>query len=205
MNVCDRQARNQRRKQVPTFTITDDNNITAYAAADQAARSEGSTATRFDSEEALAKAGAEWPLGRFVEIWNSIAGNAPVKKFQDRSKAVARIWKAIQSLAIEGVAARTEPAKPVKADKGTTLTKKDPIRASAGKQDGAKVERHHKKAEVLAMMKRAKGVTLTEIMAVTGWKAHTVRGFVSILGSKGDETIDSTKNARGERVYLVAK
>jgi hypothetical protein len=34
------------------------------------------------------------------------------------------------------------------------------------------------------MMKRTKGVTLDEIMEATGWQKHTVRGFVSILGSK---------------------
>jgi hypothetical protein len=37
------------------------------------------------------------------------------------------------------------------------------------------------------MMKRAKGTTLGEIMKTTGWQAHTVLGFVSILGSKGGE------------------
>jgi hypothetical protein len=37
------------------------------------------------------------------------------------------------------------------------------------------------------MMKRAKGVTLAEILEATGWLAHTVRGFVSILGSKGGQ------------------
>ena len=61
-------------------------------------------------------------------------------------------------------------------------------------------ERNHKKAEVIAMMKRAKGVTLAEIMEATGWQKHTVRGFVSILGSKGGETIESSKRSRGEDV-----
>ena len=55
------------------------------------------------------------------------------------------------------------------------------------------------------MMKRAKGATLAEIMAATGWQAHTVRGFVSILGSKGGEKIESAKNAAGERTYHIAK
>jgi hypothetical protein len=55
------------------------------------------------------------------------------------------------------------------------------------------------------MMKRAKGVALGEIMEATGWQKHTVRGFVSILGSKGDETIESSKNAAGERTYRIAK
>jgi hypothetical protein len=32
-----------------------------------------------------------------------------------------------------------------------------------------------------------------------------VRGFVSILGSKGGQTIESTKNATEERSYRIAK
>jgi hypothetical protein len=40
-----------------------------------------------------------------------------------------------------------------------------------------KADRTNKKAEVIAMMKRAKGATLPEIMKSTGWQPHTVRGF----------------------------
>jgi uncharacterized protein DUF3489 len=63
----------------------------------------------------------------------------------------------------------------------------------------------NKKAEVIAMMKRAKGATLPEIMKATDWQPHTVRGFVSILGSKEGEKIESSKNAAGERTYKIAK
>ena len=38
-------------------------------------------------------------------------------------------------------------------------------------------------------------------MTRTGWQAHTVRGFISILGSKGGHKIESSKNAAGERCY----
>ena len=38
---------------------------------------------------------------------------------------------------------------------------------------------------------------------VQAWK--TVRGFVSILGSKGGERIESAKNDTGERTYRIAK
>jgi len=65
--------------------------------------------------------------------------------------------------------------------------------------------RGNKKAEVIAMMKRAKGATLSEIMAATGWQKHTVRGFVSILGSKGGEKIESSKNASGDRSYRITR
>ena len=55
------------------------------------------------------------------------------------------------------------------------------------------------------MMKRAKGATLAEIVETTGWQKHTVRGFVSLLGSKGGLKIESAKNSAGERMYRVAK
>jgi hypothetical protein len=42
-------------------------------------------------------------------------------------------------------------------------------------------------------------------MDATGWQKHTVRGFVSILGSKGGETIETSKNADGERTYSIAR
>ncbi len=54
-------------------------------------------------------------------------------------------------------------------------------------------------------MKRVKGTTLAEIMTATGWQAHTVRGFVSILGSKGGGKVESSKSATGERTYKIAK
>ena len=56
------------------------------------------------SEKELAKAAGEWPASRLVELWNSFAGVAPftdckpVKKFENRDKAVARIWTTIQRL-----------------------------------------------------------------------------------------------------------
>jgi hypothetical protein len=77
-------------------------------------------------------------------------------------------------------------------------------KAAAAKK-GAKEERANKKAEVIALMKRAKGATLAEIVESTGWQKYTVRGFVSILGSKGGEKIESSKNAAGERCYRIAK
>ncbi|HUA84818.1 MAG TPA: DUF3489 domain-containing protein [Bryobacteraceae bacterium] len=55
------------------------------------------------------------------------------------------------------------------------------------------------------MMKRAKGMTLAEIVEAAGWQKHTVRSFVSILGSKGGPKIESSKNAAGERTYRIAK
>jgi Protein of unknown function (DUF3489) len=92
---------------------------------------------------------------------------------------------------------RRRPAKKARAPKKAPQVKK-----AAGKP---KSDSSNKKAEVIAMMKRAKGATLAEIIAATSWQAHTVRGFASILGSKGGEKIESSKNAAGERAYKIVK
>jgi hypothetical protein len=89
------------------------------------------------------------------------------------------------------------------ATKGPRKAKKaKPAKKAAAKP---KTDRTNKKADVIAMMKRAKGATLAEIMKLTEWQAHTVRGFVSILASKGGEKIESSKNAAGERTYKIGK
>jgi hypothetical protein len=193
-----------------TFTIDNDNNITVFATAAEAAQAGGSTAIQFDSKAALAKVSADWPLSRFVDIWNSIAGNKEVTKFAGRNKAVARIWAAIQPIAERAVESTPKPKKPAKgakpAKKAKATKKAKPAKKAApARKGGDKGERTNKKADVIAMMRRAKGVTLAEIMEATGWQKHTVRGFVSILGSKGGEAIESTKSASGDRTYRIAK
>ena len=83
-------------------------------------------------------------------------------------------------------------------------TKKSAAKAAKESGDTPVAGRSNKKAEVIAMMKRAKGATLAEIVSATGWQKHTVRGFVSLLG-KGGEKIESSKNTAGERTYKAVK
>ena len=102
----------------------------------------------------------------------------------------------------------SKPAPDTAKPKGPRKAKKAKPAKKAGRAKKAakpKADRTNKKAEVIAMMKRAKGATLPEIMKATGWQAHTVRGFVSILGSKGEEKIESSENAAGERTYKIGK
>src|ERR1700730_13396628 len=97
-------------KTMATFTIDSENNITGYAPGE--AVPDGNT-ERFTTEGELATLAAQWPAARLVEVWNSIPGLAPVRKFTSRKTAVARIWKAAQSL-VSGQNApdvRTRPAK----------------------------------------------------------------------------------------------
>jgi hypothetical protein len=186
-----------------TFTIDSENNIVAHAGTPASADNQQA----FASGKELAKVTAEWPASRLNEVWNSFAGVAPfddlkpVKKFTSRKIAAARIWEAVQRLS-PFVAPQPEPVAPT-ATEAKKVPAKSKKRAPARK--GAEEARSNKKAEVIALMRRPKGVTLAEIMETTGWQKHTVRGFISILGSKGGETIESAKNDSGERTYRIAK
>lgn len=104
------------------------------------------------------------------------------------------------------------PSKPKKSTKVVKPRKKAKVSkkiatksAAAKKTSKPAAERMNKKAEVIAMMRRPKGATLAEIMSATGWQKHTVRGFVSLLGKKGEAKIDSSKSAGGERTYKIEK
>ena len=80
-----------------TFTIeSDTNNVTLHASGKEADAVPNSE--RFGTEAALGKLAADWPAARLVEIWNSLPGETPVRKFKDRATAVSRIWKALQGL-----------------------------------------------------------------------------------------------------------
>lgn len=134
----------------------------------------------------------------------------------ERSRRTA--WRTQQSRQARSRPADAQPATKTKSKKAAAKGGKPAKRANAvkklakvvkpaAKKAAAKsaTERTNKKAEVIALMSRAKGATLDEIVTATGWQKHTVRGFVSILGKKGGETIESAKNAAGERTYKITK
>jgi hypothetical protein len=183
-----------------TFTIdTDtDNNITAHDATPAAL----DNVVAFATEKELTKLSADWPITRFVEVWNAFAGAPPfgelkpVKKFTDRKTAVSRIWKAIQALT-PTPAPQAAPVAPKKAKAAKAATAKD---ATPTARDGSK------KAIVLDMLKRPDGATLADIMSATDWQSHSVRGFISgSLGKKMGLTVESFKRSDGVRAYKVAQ
>jgi hypothetical protein len=59
---------------------------------------------------------------------------------------------------------------------------------------------------VIALLDRAGGATLEEIMSATSWQKHSVRGFISTLGSKHGYTVVSTRRESDKaRMYSMAK
>ena len=190
-----------------TFTIDSENNITVFASYKEAKVSDATGAVIFTTEDELAKLATDWPIARLVEIWNSLTGVTPVKKFTDRKTAIARIWKAIQSL--QPAPAAQEKAAPAR-DVGTGRTAKSKATskakgskkaapASQGAREGSK------KARILELLRQPDGATLKDLMAVTGWQAHSVRGFISgAIVKKMGLKVESQKRADGERAYSIA-
>jgi hypothetical protein len=190
------------------FSIDRENNITVFGKRKDA---ESATGDTFHSETELNELVVAWPASRLVEIWNSIPGCVPVKKFTNRKTAVLRIWKAIQSLG-GGVAAHaaspTSDGSPPTSRSRRARNKTLAIQAGDSTQAPTAevvVRPDSKTAKVLAMLRQTEGATLQQIMRVTGWQAHSVRGFVSgTLGKKLHLTVVSVKGEDGQRRYSVA-
>jgi len=208
-----------------TSTIDTENAITAFATAEEAA---AATATPFDtfaSEKELADLTAAWPAERLVGTYNSLPGVAPVKSFKSAKAAASRISARIQSLG-ESAEPQPEPAaKPkaaqkakgraraakgapakAKASKKATATKAAPkakkgakANESSGPREGSKM------AEVITLMQRKGGATISEIMKAMSWQRHTVRGFVAGALKKAGYAVESFKLEGGERSYRLPK
>ncbi len=89
------------------------------------------------------------------------------------------------------------------------------VKAEAAICDGAKTEPElkqptvragTKQAMLIAMLQRAEGATMEEIIAATAWQAHSARGVMSgALGKKlGLSFVSAKEDARG-RVYRISR
>lgn len=148
---------------------------------------------RFRSERDLARLAASWPALRLVEIWNRLPGSKPVRKFTDRTKAVRRIWKAIQSLP---AASKRQPAR------GRPKSHR-PDERPRGASQKTTVHQRTKTDQIVALLQQPSGATLQAIMAATEWQAHSVRGFISgqLRNRMGLRVKSFERN--GERVYAI--
>ena len=173
------------------FTIDSERNITAYASQQEAADAKGD-AQIFATVAGLQGILKKLPASSAVEIWNSMTGVTPVKKFKDGATAAKRIFAQLQKLGGSADdATETAPAaesaerapkakaKPAKATKTPKAAKK----AKAPTPAGSGPRATSKTAQLIEMLKRPGGATLEEVMAKFGWQIHTTRAIMSAGGS----------------------
>ena len=88
----------------------------------------------------------------------------------------------------------------------TTTAKKAPKAANTAKGANPVGAREGSKtAQVVAMLHRKDGATLSEIMSQMGWQKHTVRGFMAGAMKKAGYAVESFKPEGGERTYRINK
>jgi hypothetical protein len=198
-----------------SFTITPDLNVTAYEVhKDAVASGHANFASAEEMDALLASLGI-----KPVDLWNSLPGLTPVKKFMNRRAAIKRIWAQLQGLEATPAAKAVEVVELPKVNemvefypKGTPAQRiskkvfgplpvaKTAVAPEAGRQprDGSK------EALVVGLLKREGGVTRNEIISATGWIAHSVGGFISgVCKTKLGLPVESYKTEDGQRAYRL--
>jgi hypothetical protein len=215
-DVChDRPQRGTRRNAMTTFTINEQNEIVAFGSAEQAAAASTTPFDTFTSEQEFAALASTWPGARLVALWNTLPGVTPVHKFTNHRTAIRRIWARIQNLGTsspphgkavggaglaQGAPVQGKATQKASSAKRTAKTKRSrrPVQPTAPRQGS-------KAAQVIALLQRKNGATLSEIMKKMSWQPHTVRGFMAGAMKKAGYAVESFKPEGGERSYKLAR
>ncbi len=86
--------------------------------------------------------------------------------------------------------------------RGTTAKSGAPIKL---KQIGDTQLTVTKSEKITALLRRAKGASINELMNATGWLAHSVRGFLSGTIRKRKGLTISNEKTGGERRYRIVE
>jgi hypothetical protein len=125
----------------------------------------------------------------------------PVQRFTSREKAIHRIWSAAERAQKNGPGIpNPQQQQPQRPETTAETSTEEPAGAC---HDGKPED--SKKAQMIALLKLDTGVSLDELVQVTGWQKHSVRGFLSgTMRKKMGLRILSAKNNEGARIYRIA-
>jgi len=144
-----------------------------------------------------------------VEKLGQLVATEPVAA---KSEAAAAKPKSAKKATGRAQAAKGAPAKGKPGKKATPAKAAPPAKPAAkGKKPAAKTgeadgpRAGSKMAEVIGMLQRKNGATITEIMEAMGWLRHTVRGFMAGSMKKAGYAVESFKPEGGERSYRLPK
>ncbi len=158
------------------YCIGPDHTVTVLAAD---APEPPNTALIFSSFEELVQGTAKWPMRQLVSVWHQLPGSTQVSRFEKRSIALARLWRAIEKLELPAI-------------------HEDAIASAEEKSEPLS-----KTQRVIDLLQAPDGATLAALMEATGWQAHSVRGFLSGKLSKQMGLPVASFRRDGERVYVL--
>ena len=161
------------RRSSASFCISANNEV--FRTHPEASRSPG--IVHFKGEQELASRTLKWSNARLTEVWNKLPHAKPVKRFMSRQAGIRRIWRTLQ-------AQHSNQAIPE--DKSS-------------KQNGG---RESKASKIVGLLMQSKGATLQSLIAATGWRPHSIRGFISTLAKKRNLVIESFTH-KEDRIYRI--
>ncbi len=89
-----------------------------------------------------------------------------------------------------------------RARKSASPQKTVPARANGSQRPTAPTTKTN---QVLGLLRRAKGASISDLITATGWQAHSVRGFLSgTVKKKMGLVVVSEKDGKGVRRYRIA-
>lgn len=162
------------------------------------------------------------PGGAAAKVINSLIGKGLIKEVdakrddtlwredKKRGRLTLRATKA--AFAALGIEPETAPAsgdtgatgRDAANDAATPTTDKEAAPAATDAPPPRKTREGTKQAQLIDMLRRPEGATISEIVAATGWQAHTVRGAMAGALKKklGLEVTSEKAEVRG-RVYKL--
>ena len=155
------------------YSVHADETVTVAAAGTSAPADAVASFSSFEELKALT---SQWPMRQLVSVWNKLPGTRRVRRFENRSIATERLWRALDQ------------------------------QSPAAVQSAPKKERtvRQTKAEcIVALLQAPEGASLEALMEATGWQAHSVRGFLSRKVSKELGLRLESLRRDGKRVYCL--
>jgi hypothetical protein len=132
-----------------------------------------------------------------AEVGEAAAQPEPIQETVAIAEPAASVDVQVPDVAPAETAPTTKATRAKKAAKAPRVVKAP--KTDSGPREGSKT------AQVVEMLKREGGATITEIMSTMAWQKHTVRGFMAGAMKKAGYSVESFKPEGGERSYRISK
>ena len=136
--------------------------------------------------------------GAAQKVLGSLVSKGFIKKAQDKDFIITNAGR-------EAIGADLTAEEPEVEESAAEETEEPETKAKPAQSDKTEKTPKGKLGEMLALLKREKGATVADLMGVTGWQKHSVRGAMSgQLKTKYGFKIEQIATENEETVYQIA-